>query len=334
MTHVYIGGGVAFFCMFLSIQFAKAFLSENSRLFTAMALFACSWALVLFAYGMLLKEDQIKEFSKSSESLIADKNKISPEVANRVASLKESADKLKNETDDSRGVVVAISSFLFVFVGGLLMLEGRSVKAKNEQLDGLKRDISAQLDREFPVRTETGELLNWLLSRYKFLTSEIKHLKVDELQLGALYLLLLLVAPRAYVIPLLGDRIDDHQVGVLFDCAADIIGFACLGLGAWWLVPDEKQDAITSPSATENHHMRSSLVILTCVLIIYSISEIVYYSFIWFHKETPEWMFYIFAILKVLTTCLLGGMVSYYGMPRKIRTKGWRHWLKLVVTTP
>jgi len=52
MTPTSIAWFATLFCVFFSARIATAFLRSNPRLFTVMALFACSWAVLLPYYGM------------------------------------------------------------------------------------------------------------------------------------------------------------------------------------------------------------------------------------------------------------------------------------------
>ena|ERR1051326_897348 len=52
MTPTTLAWSVVLFCVFFSARIATAFLRANPRLFTVMALFACSWAVLLPYYGL------------------------------------------------------------------------------------------------------------------------------------------------------------------------------------------------------------------------------------------------------------------------------------------
>lgn len=52
MTSATIAWSATLFCVFFSARIGTAFLRSNPRLFTVMALFACSWAVLLPYYGV------------------------------------------------------------------------------------------------------------------------------------------------------------------------------------------------------------------------------------------------------------------------------------------
>jgi hypothetical protein len=275
--------------MLLSIQFARAFLYENSRLFTAMALFACSWALVLCNYGLLDSKQQMKGAFLEDKEIV----QLPVTIKDRIQNLNSASSKLQRAVKDSSGFLIAISSFLFVFVGGLLMLEGRSTN------------------------------------------SATRPLKVDELQFLALYLLFCVAAPRALEVPLLHFQINVEEMSVILDGAADIIGFVCLGVGALYII---KQSPLPDGELGSYGSALKKVLfyVLVAILAFYTVLEIVYHKFIWDElqgrsEKIPDLLFYMFAVLKVLLTTVLGFIVVYHGMPREIRVKGFLHWLRLLV---
>ena len=108
-----VGWTVTFICMLLSIRFATAFLQENPRLFTAMALFASAWALVLGFYA-------ISYNLRDLDTL--------PEYAQLPANIKQLLNDLP-DFDNNLGF------FLFVYIGGLLFLQSEAESAPKRPIN-------------------------------------------------------------------------------------------------------------------------------------------------------------------------------------------------------
>lgn len=339
MTHV--GGWVAFLCMIFSAQFAVAFLFKNSRLFTAMALFACSWALVTFNYGMIENEilmqslnETLSSLSENVKNAPSNIDDVTKDTFSKIKGMTSSSEDVIKKIRESKGFIIGISSFLYIFVGGLLMLEGKSVKSRRDTLNRYKDELPEKLKEKISTKKEREDLEKWVFERYMGLLSEVKHLKVDWLQIGALiFLIALLVVPKAYSIPSISDRLTEHQMSVVWESVADVIGFACLGWGAWWLASETNPDETNS--ILKYIRIRWPFVILTFTLLLYSIFELVYhYNYNWSDLLPPRWILIVFAVLKVILTAFLGGIVAYHGMPREIRAKGWRYWVILSIPIP
>ena len=129
MTAATVSGAVSIFCMVLSAQFAKVFLSGNSRLFTAMALLACSWTLVSCNYGLYQPKMQLIEVFKEHGIKLPKPDDCKTESSRAQNPNCEALEPI-TLIDESKFLLTAISSFLFIYSGGLLMLQGKSVRLK------------------------------------------------------------------------------------------------------------------------------------------------------------------------------------------------------------
>src|SRR3984893_16202381 len=58
--HIQIAWWVVLACVIFSARIATTFLRQNPRLFTVMALFACSWALLLPYYGVAQNVERLE----------------------------------------------------------------------------------------------------------------------------------------------------------------------------------------------------------------------------------------------------------------------------------
>jgi hypothetical protein len=136
----FVGWIVTFICMVLSIRFATAFLQENPRLFTAMALFASAWALVLSFYAISYNLRRLHAL---------------PEYPQLPANIKQ----LLNDLPDLDN---NLAFFLFVYIGGLLFLQSEAESAPRRPIHivfiqrlalGLLVFIAVPKVFEFPVPT-------------------------------------------------------------------------------------------------------------------------------------------------------------------------------------
>ena len=148
------GWTVTLACMMISIWIAFQFLQRNPRLFTVMALFACSWMLVLGGYE-------------------------SPE--HRALA----------------GVMSDIASFLQVYIGGLLILEGRDHHVSLNKIVWLQR---------------------WGLW-FLFL-------------IGVPRSIALIFFPASFGKLINATGLTDDQVGLIASAALDVISFVSIALGA------------------------------------------------------------------------------------------------------
>lgn len=108
-----VGWIITFICMVLSIRFAIAFLQENPRLFTAMALFACAWALTLSFYAILY-------ILRDLETL--------PVYTQLPMNTKQLLNDLPDLNSD-------LAFFLFVYIGGLFLLQSEAEHAPKRPIN-------------------------------------------------------------------------------------------------------------------------------------------------------------------------------------------------------
>jgi hypothetical protein len=261
-----VGWTATLICVWLSIRFATVFLRENPRLFTAMALFACAWALVLSFYAIL-------------------------PVLRDVANLPQYAElpaNFKLLMKDLPDLDTELASFLWVYTGGLFLLQSEAESAP-------RRPINIVYLQRLALRL----LILIAVPRAFGIPGIADHIAE-------------IFPPLSDLFHRLANLLSLDHVRIFVAGAADVFGLACLLWG------------ILSISSTR---LQQALIIFAIGIYAYLKLSLAIQRWDAPDQVLSEWLTYQFAAAKIFMTLVLGGIVADHGMSKSLRMKGPGHWI-------